>query len=1016
MFMYAGPSEFATMGRSIVVAIVLTLLISAFPFMNDIDGAQPSDTIVGADIDVDTTWSPSGSPYVIDMDIRVLSGVTLTIRPGTTVNFSSTGSLTVEGALISGGEGGTVIFTPYGPVNPGSYAGIRFVSASHSTLERTAIRGAVLGLYLNDTDDITLRNCTFATNTNDLRLESSSVVLLDNSTINYQSISFGDKVSKAMTELRFSGLVNNYRGNPASNKRVELIDSEKVLRLSHITNSTGKIPVVTLSGRTLSSSGWNETPGRYLVSISDDPLTHYTNSTIVLNGTGPQYHIFRYFWAPELGLLPRNISVNEDQFRNILIVPIDHNGGGNLAISDDSAHVQYNYNTSSLELLYKDESVNIDKVNITISDGYDRTDYIMNVTVIARPDPPSFFLETYSVTVYEGIPERVNASIVDEDTPLAAMNVYTSDPANVTFDRINSSFILQYPDGADDYMQLELTVSDGTTSIVREVTVRFIDLKHPPEFSMDLPDILTIEDEDIQIDLAPYISDPDSKDSVRIYIDNGDSPIFSAFLNESVMTVSPFRDMNGKGIVQIRLIDSGGLNADDYLDVTVLPVNDRPYLGEPTVDPAGKGSFRFNVTYYDLDGDLPAEVDLLVDGRIQPMNAIDPFGSYPSSGMPYTIIIDLEPGNHTWGYSGSDGNLTYVIPNATLLVLPKMDQSFDSEYSGALNLTIISTGKGAYPSIAIIDVPDDGPQGMASAGCDFSIDPKDRTIISVWARLDISSFRNGIIPSTAGLWSAQGSNWSEAGPPDYNLLSGILTVVLSASSFGSGLHLFADLDPTYDSDSDGVNNLLDAFPEDPSEWNDTDLDHVGDNADTDDDNDGFEDTVEIAAGSDPQNPRSYPKDSDGDGSLDYLDEDDDNDGMPDDWETENLLDPLDPKDASMDPDKDGRSNLDEYELGSDPYTSDLVSKEGPESIILWIAAGILLIGLISAATIFIVALARRKEDFELEDKDLSEEWEVKQELDQEDALVCMDCNEIYPDTEKKCPFCGGNRSKSYGEE
>jgi hypothetical protein len=384
--------------------------------------------------------------------------------------------------------------------------------------------------------------------------------------------------------------------------------------------------------------------------------------------------------------------------------------------------------------------------------------------------------------------------------------------------------------------------------------------------------------------------------------------------------------------------------------------------------------------------------------------------------MPFTRILELEPGNHTWGFSGSDGNLTYIITNATLLVLPKLDISYDSAYSGALNLTITSTGKGPFPTIDIIDVPEVGPQGMASMGCDFSIDPLDRTIISVTARLDISSFRNGIIPSTAGLWFAQGSNWSEAGPPDYNLLSGILTVVLSAPSFGSGLHLFADLDPAYDSDSDGVDNLLDAFPEDPYEWNDTDLDHIGDNADTDDDNDGFNDTVEIAAGSDPQNPRSYPKDSDRDGKLDYLDEDDDDDGIPDDWETEHLLDPLDPKDAVLDPDEDGRSNLDEYELGSDPYTSDLVSKEGPGSIVLWIAAGILLMGLIAAATIFIVALVRRKEDFELEDDDISEEWEVKRELDPDDALVCMDCNEIYPDSEKKCPFCGGKRSKNFREE
>ena len=54
-----------------------------------------------------------------------------------------------------------------------------------------------------------------------------------------------------------------------------------------------------------------------------------------------------------------------------------------------------------------------------------------------------------------------------------------------------------------------------------------------------------------------------------------------------------------------------------------------------------------------------------------------------------------------------------------------------------------------------------------------------------------------------------------------------------------------------DSDGDGVLDDVDMFPDDPGEWNDFDEDGVGDNADTDDDADGFPD------GSDP-----FPLDSD----------------------------------------------------------------------------------------------------------------------------------------------------------
>jgi hypothetical protein len=67
-----------------------------------------------------------------------------------------------------------------------------------------------------------------------------------------------------------------------------------------------------------------------------------------------------------------------------------------------------------------------------------------------------------------------------------------------------------------------------------------------------------------------------------------------------------------------------------------------------------------------------------------------------------------------------------------------------------------------------------------------------------------------------------------------------------------------------DSDDDGVTDDRDAFPNDHSEWEDTDNDNIGNNADTDDDNDGLSDTDETQKyGTDPLHP-----DSDGDGYND----------------------------------------------------------------------------------------------------------------------------------------------------
>ena len=80
-----------------------------------------------------------------------------------------------------------------------------------------------------------------------------------------------------------------------------------------------------------------------------------------------------------------------------------------------------------------------------------------------------------------------------------------------------------------------------------------------------------------------------------------------------------------------------------------------------------------------------------------------------------------------------------------------------------------------------------------------------------------------------------------------------------------------------DRDGDGHPDDADAFPDDPSEWLDTDGDGIGNNADTDDDNDQ----------------------------------------MPDAWETQHGLNPL-VDEAAQDLDGDGISNLDEYNQGTDP--------------------------------------------------------------------------------------------------
>ncbi|MHC5112473.1 MAG: S-layer homology domain-containing protein, partial [Planctomycetota bacterium] len=74
---------------------------------------------------------------------------------------------------------------------------------------------------------------------------------------------------------------------------------------------------------------------------------------------------------------------------------------------------------------------------------------------------------------------------------------------------------------------------------------------------------------------------------------------------------------------------------------------------------------------------------------------------------------------------------------------------------------------------------------------------------------------------------------------------------------------------TADTDGDGTPDLQDAFPNDPTEWVDTDGDGIGNNADTDDDNDGDPDILEQQCGTDPLDPLSRA-DINGDGQCDAM--------------------------------------------------------------------------------------------------------------------------------------------------
>lgn len=166
-----------------IVAAVLSVLLGARV-------ATAATTISGGNL-INQTWTPAGSPYIVEGDSIVPVGSTLTIQAGTTVLFKSTdaqagganstkvelivnGTLTVSGTTASPvtfqAETGTTAGTWYGiVVNSGATgASISGAVVKHATYGVNSAAGAAL---------LSIVDSTFSTNTYGVYLTAGSPTL-----------------------------------------------------------------------------------------------------------------------------------------------------------------------------------------------------------------------------------------------------------------------------------------------------------------------------------------------------------------------------------------------------------------------------------------------------------------------------------------------------------------------------------------------------------------------------------------------------------------------------------------------------------------------------------------------------------------------------------------------------------------------------------------------------------------------------------------------------------------------
>jgi hypothetical protein len=813
-----------------------------------------------------------------------------------------------------------------------------------------------------------------------------------------------DDLSILRTFAFLSGIVVNHLGAPRGDVKVEIFDNEDIRRLSFIVNSTGEVPPLLFEGSSFVKDGRNTTVGTYKISISDSPFTHFVNQTYVFNGTIPYTKLLRYTWPPELTSIPTRMNIFEDALAYHYSTILDRNGVGTVSVLTSTTSVWYNYTLQRIELLYKNESVDNEMVNITLDDGYDQRTYQVEVNIAPVNDPFTMdFSESYLYPV-EDTPYKVKIFLSDEDTPVDDISIWTDDPQNVTYDPGTTTLTLLYGDGTEPEFELTVEATDGRTNRSRTFNVYFQAVYFPPYFKGSLEDVELEEDTTSNVDLSPFIFDDDDGEEVFLSASVDDYEVFSVRVEGHNLLIEPYKDKNGQGTVNLVLRDEKELAGYGSLNVTVLPVDDEPLLSYPQVEQIEGGLYRFTVNYSDIDGDMPDGIFVDISGYPYEMDLVPGNGLNPRIGLNYSTIIEIGPGQHSVLFRAVQGDFTLKISLPDLMIEEKLEIHYLDAFWGSLNVTLWAVGEGGAPLIQTPELELEWIGSLYPLGCVFKLQFGDLAPRRAFAKIALMDFRDDIIPTSAMAYYLDGGNWTPVGPGSYETSSGIFSVLIKGEALNSTIGLWIELDDEYDTDGDGVKNLLDAFPNDPNEWNDTDSDGIGDNSDPDDDDDGFDDLTEEDAGTDPRSSRSYPKDTDTDGLLDYLDSDDDGDGIPDEWEEAYNLDPMDPTDADLDPDGDGRTNLEEYLAGTDPLVDER-SSSVRRTLPVWLIIAMAVIILLLVFSVLGLLLKSRG-GYEEEWTEGEEEWEIQGELDPEDAMECGKCSEIFPVWLDQCPKCG----------
>jgi hypothetical protein len=255
-----------------------------------------ADTPVTGNITTNTTWTTSGSIYIIENAISINSGVTLTINPGVIVKFrNSSASITVNGILTAQGTAtSSVYFTSIkddavgGDTNgdgtattpsAGNWGYIFTNSNASTTLNYAIVRygGATYNTNLyNSGGTVTVENSVIATSTSYGIYHTSGTTNVATTTFNGNG-QYGVKESGSGT---LSLLASNFYDNTTAAGYFDL-GSGLILTNSGNTASGTGLRGFIMNGSMSASQTWQADTIPYIISSSG--LTVSSGKTLTIN-------------------------------------------------------------------------------------------------------------------------------------------------------------------------------------------------------------------------------------------------------------------------------------------------------------------------------------------------------------------------------------------------------------------------------------------------------------------------------------------------------------------------------------------------------------------------------------------------------------------------------------------------------------------------------------------------------------------------------------------------------------